>query len=79
MGGEAIPVTGHRSDQVTISTKGAPQRTNLHLQFVFLDNSIGPDPAQQLVLAQHRPAGIDQRQQHIDGPCPEVQLLTVGQ
>jgi hypothetical protein len=24
-------------------------------------------------------AGIDQRQQHIDGPCSEVQFLTIGQ
>ncbi|HUB49483.1 MAG TPA: hypothetical protein VMB73_31300 [Acetobacteraceae bacterium] len=78
MAGEAIPVAGHGPDQVTIGTEGAPQRTNLHLQVVFLDNGIGPDPVQQLVLAQHRPAGIDQRQQHIDGPCPEVQFQAIG-
>ncbi len=79
MAGETIPAARHGPDQVPIGTERAAQCENLHVQVVFLDDGIGPDPGQQLVLAHQRSAGIDQRQQHLDGACPKVQFQTVGQ
>jgi hypothetical protein len=79
MAGETIPVAGHRPDQVSISTERTAQHGNLYVQVVFLDNETRPDLGQQIVLGHHLPIGIDQGQQYLDGPCPEIQLLTIGQ
>ena len=71
LGGELVASPGHRLDQVAARPEGLAQTRNLALQPVFLDDPARPDLAQQLVLADHNPWRLDQRQQQVEGAAAE--------
>jgi hypothetical protein len=48
------------------------------LQVVFLDDLAGPYPRHQRVLADDRPARLDQRHQYIKGAPAELNRLSVS-
>jgi hypothetical protein len=61
-------VAGDRPDQIAIGTERLAQGVDLNDEVVFLDFRTRPYPAYQLVLADGHAFGIDQRDQHVDGP-----------
>ena len=70
---------GNRPDQLAVRPEGFAQRGNLALQPVFLDDPARPDPAQQLVLADHSPRRLDQRQQQVEGASAEPYRPAFGE
>ena len=74
LAGELIALPGNRLDQLAVRPEGLAQRRNLVLQPVFR-----PDPAQQLVLADHSPRRLEQRQQQVEGASAEPYRLAFGE
>src|SRR6516164_2675872 len=71
LAGELVTSPGNRPDQLAVRAKGFAQCGNLALQPVFFDDPVRPDPAQQLVLTNHSPWGLNQRQQQVEGTAAE--------
>ena len=68
-----------RLDQVAVRSEGLAQGRHLALEPVFLDDPAWPGSAQQLVLADHRPWRLNQRQQQVEGAAAEPCRLAVGE
>ena len=62
-----------------MTRSGSISPTAWVLQPVFLDDPARPDPAQQLVLADHSPWRLDQRQQQVEGASAEPYRPAFGE
>ena len=49
------------------------------MQIVLLDDPTRPDPADQIGLADDRPVGLDERDEHIESAPAELYRPTVGE
>jgi hypothetical protein len=58
-------------------TQQLAQRPDLHLQVAFLDDALGPDEFEQLVLRHQLAGALDQRQQQVEGARRDVDVLAV--
>jgi hypothetical protein len=79
LAGELVASPGNRLDQVAVRSEGLAQTRNLALQPVFLDDPVRPDPAQQLVLADHSPWRLEQRQQQVECASAEPYRPAFGE
>jgi hypothetical protein len=79
LAGELVALPGYHLDQVAVGPEGLAQRPNLALQPVFLDDPARPNPAQQLVLTEHSPRRLDQRQQQVEGSPAELYRPAFGE
>ncbi|HEX6442948.1 MAG TPA: hypothetical protein VF007_12225 [Stellaceae bacterium] len=77
--GELIAASGDGSNKVALGAEGRPQRRDLRLQSVLLDNAVGPDPRHQRVLAEHGTGRLDQRHQHVERSPAEPCWTAVDQ
>jgi hypothetical protein len=78
LAGELVAATGDRPDQIGVR-QGYAQRPYLGAQIAFFDDPARPDAADQLVLADDRPVGLDQRHEHIEGAPAELYRPAVGE
>ena len=69
--GELVASPGDCPDQLAVGAKGFAKRDNLAREPVLFDDPALPNLVQQLVLADHRSRGFDQRHQHIESPAAE--------
>jgi hypothetical protein len=75
---ELVPASGDRADQVAVPAQDRPQRRDVSLQIVFLDDAVGPYPAHQRVLGDYHPACLDERHQDVECAAAELNRLTVS-
>ncbi|MNH32648.1 hypothetical protein D3C79_931050 [compost metagenome] len=75
---EAVPALGHGDDValagLTVAERLA-QRGHVHPQVDVFDHAVGPDPGDQLLLADHVAGVLKQDQQDVHGAPPQAQRL----
>ena len=76
---QLITVSGNGSQQLAIGPQRLAHRRDLHQQIVLLHHAPRPDAGDQLVLAEDRPVGLHQRQQHVEGAAAQLDGDTVGE
>ena len=74
---ELVATARDCADQVGVSQRHA-ERPDLGAQIALFDDPARPDPADQLVLADDRPVGLDQRHEYVEGAPAEFDRLAVG-
>jgi len=74
---ELVAAPGNRADEVW-DPQGCAERLDLSSQVALFDDPAWPNAAHQLVLADDRPVGLDQRHEHVVGAPAELYRPTVG-
>ena len=74
---EAVAAPRYGGDGV--GAEHLAQRRDLHREVVLLHHHAGPDPRQQLVLADHAIALLDQREQQVERAPAQRDRLAIGQ
>src|SRR5271163_723836 len=76
--GELVAPASYGADQVAVRAKRFAQSDDFARQSALVDNAALPGDLQELVLADNRPRGFDQRHQHIKGAAAERYRPAVG-
>ena len=72
---QGVTLPGNRRDIATAATavaEPAPEGTDLEFEIAVLDKNAGPDPRDQLVLANHVAGALGQRDQDIERAAAEA-------
>lgn len=75
---ELVAASRDRADQVAVRAQDGPQRRDVGLQVVFLDDPVGPYARHDRVFGDHRPARLDQCHQDIECADAELNRLAVS-
>src|SRR5262245_43606639 len=76
---ELIAAPSDGADDPPIGAEDLPQHRDLNLEVVLLDDAVGPDPTHELVLAQDRPAPLDQDQEGVERASAKLDGTTIDE
>ena len=76
---ELVAAPGDGANEPPIGAEDLPQHRDLNLEVVLLDDAVGPDPTHELVLAEDRPAPVDQDQEGVERASAELDGTTIDE
>ena len=76
---ELVAAPGDGANEPAIGAEHLPQHRDLNLEVVLLDHAVGPDPTHELVLAEDRPAPVDQGQEGVERASAELDGSTIDE